>query len=160
MVTTWARYSSVLAASAAALLLASASAGARQGTASPYATQIAAMRQARTLLETADHDYNGHRHNAVKLVSAAIHALQPPSTNTTHAKGTATKAASGTAKAQAATKGGNMTQAASDAQLKVAMGQIVVIQAQLSKATGTAPAAAVAELQKAVQELQTALSIK
>jgi hypothetical protein len=157
------RYSFAFVTAALALLAADGRLNAARAAAapSPYATQIAALRTARKLLESADHDYDGHRAAAVKLVSAAIHALRPPSSTGAHAKGNAAKGAARAAIAnQQQQQAPRMTQAASDGQLKMAMGQIAAVATQLSKASGTAPGAAVTELQKAVQELQTALSIK
>jgi hypothetical protein len=128
--------------------------------ASPFAQQVAALRQARELLIQADHDYKGHRAEAVKLVTAAIHALHPPKANGAH-KGTAKGAA---AKAHTAAKnasGNSMPQATSDAHLQQAMTAIATVQTQLAGAGGQgAASSAAASLQKAVQELQTALSIK
>jgi hypothetical protein len=128
---------------------------------SPFATQIGALRGARALLEQADHDYNGHRAEAVKLVSAAIHALRPPRANGAHGRPHAHTGAANTAAAKQAAKTGNsVPQAASDAMLKEAMGQIAAVQAQLAGAGAAAPAGVGTNLQKAVQELKTALSIK
>jgi hypothetical protein len=112
-------------------------------------------------LEDADHDYNGHRAEAVKLVSAAIHALRPPQTNGARGKAHPHSgvAKSGAAK-QTAKTGNSLPQAASDAMLRQAMGQITAVETQLSGAGGAAPSGVVTSLQKAVQELQTALSIK
>jgi hypothetical protein len=125
---------------------------------SPFATQIGELRAARALLEQADHDYNGHRAEAVELVSAAIHALRPPRANGAHA---GSHAHTGAAKNVAAAKAGNtLPQAASDAMLKQAMGQIAIVQAQLAGAGAAAPTGVGTNLQKAVQELKTALSIK
>jgi hypothetical protein len=125
---------------------------------SPYAAQINALKAARTLLHDADHDYNGHRAEAVKLVTAAIHALAPPQTTTTHAKGNAAKAGAGQQTAK--TTGNTVSQAVSDGMLKQAMTAIATVQTQLAGAGTGAPATAAAALQKAVQELQVALQIK
>jgi hypothetical protein len=163
MIRTWYRLSFVVvlclvaAASAPAVPPAKSSTAGGTGNAQPYAAQVAALRAARLLLEQADHDYKGHRANAVKLVTAAIHALHPPKANAT---GKAHAAKSGAAQTGAKTGGNTIPQAVSDAQLKQAMGQITAVQGQLTGAQGAAPAAAVTALQKAVQELQTALSIK
>jgi hypothetical protein len=131
--------------------------------ASPYAAQIAELRSIRTVLEQADHDYQGHRAAAVKLITAAIHALRPPKATTgahhqAHAgAGTANKGA--TPHAGAKSTGNSEPQAVSDAQLKQAMNALTVVQGQLASGSGNAATAAAA-VQKAVQELQVALSIK
>jgi hypothetical protein len=133
---------------------------------SPFEAQIEALRATRTILENADHDYKGHRAAAVKLVNTAIHALHPH-----HTAAASNAANKGTKAAPSVTKNGASTpkasrpamveaQAASDAQLKQAAGQLAVIQAQLAGASGAGAATAVAALQKAVQELQIAVSIK
>jgi hypothetical protein len=137
--------------------------GARANTAanSPFATQIGELRAARALLEQADHDYNGHRAEAVKLVTAAIHALRPPQANGAHSRAHAhTGATKNVAVKQTAKNGNSLPQAASDALLKQAMGQIATVQTQLAGAGGAAPGGAGTSLQQAVQELKTALSIK
>jgi hypothetical protein len=132
--------------------------------ASPFATQIAELRQIRTLLEQADHDYQGHRAAAVKLITTAIHTLHPPKPSTgqvrTRVAGTGTGAKQATPKV-GNNGGNNEPQAVSDAQLKQAMTALAAVQTQLAGAPGnTAATTAAAALGKAVQELQTALSIK
>lgn len=136
--------------------------GANGGT-SPFAAQIAALKQARELMIQADHDYKGHRAEAVKLVTAAIHELHPHhkgggATAKGAAKGATAKAHAG-AKNGAANTGNSVPQAVSDANLRQAMTQISTIQTQLAGAGGPGATAA-ATLGKAVQELQTALSVK
>jgi hypothetical protein len=129
------------------------------GSANPYATQIAELRATRALLEQADHDYKGHRAAAVKLITAAIHALHPPKPAAAQNRaraGTGTKP--GTTQAAKKT-GGNEPQAVSDNQLKQALASLTVIQGQLAAGSGNAATAAAA-VQKAAQELQIALSIK
>src|SRR5262245_49808902 len=73
------------------------------GSASPFAAQVAALHTARDLLVNADHDYKGHRAEAVKLVTAAIHALHPHHAKGAAAKGTGAKAAAAKAHGGAAT---------------------------------------------------------
>jgi hypothetical protein len=71
-------------------------------------------------------------------------------------------AGTGTGAKQATPKvGNNEPQAVSDAQLKQATTALATVQTQLAGAQGnTAAATAAAAVGKAVQELQTALSIK
>jgi hypothetical protein len=133
-------------------------------TASPYAAQVAALRQTRALLAQANHDYKGHRAAAVKEITAAIHALQPPRTTVAAPKRGPGKGGTPGPKTPGAKTGGktggNEPQAVSDAQLQQAITQLTTIQSQLASQTGTGPAAASAAVQKAVQELKTALTIK
>jgi hypothetical protein len=170
MVNSWSKCSLFL--SAAAVLgltmalspanaFAPASAAGKVATSSPYAAQIAELHAARTLLETADHDYKGHRAEAVKLISHAIHTLHPHKQSGAHAKGAKASAAKGaTAKPATAKGGNNMPQAQSDSQLKQAMAQVSAVQTQLAASKAAEAGTAAASLQKAVQELQTALAIK
>jgi hypothetical protein len=146
------------------------SAGAGAGAASAIETTVVALRQARTLLETADHDYKGHRASAVKHVSHAIHLLLEEkksiqgATHSGKASGgtaspAAKKVAAGAATPHVAKKvEGHMPQAASDAQLRVAMNQLAALQGQVAGLPGGAGAAA--SVQAALQELQVALTVK
>jgi hypothetical protein len=136
-------------------------AGARAAAAAgsaPFAAQVAELRQIRTVLEQADHDYQGHRAAAVKLITTAIHTLHPPK----HSTGQAKTHVTGTKTVSTTPKGGNNEpQAVSDAQLKQAMTALAAVQTQLAGTqSNTAATTAAATLGKAVQELQTALSIK
>lgn len=104
---------------------------------------LTALHQAKTLLDTAIHDYDGHRAKAVGEVHHAIHELSQ------HHKGTAPKAAA------TATTTPVETQAQSDMQLKQAL-QI------LSEVGGNIPKThkAVGHVQTAIEELNVALKIK
>jgi hypothetical protein len=133
--------------------------------ASPYEAQIAALHETRTLLENANHDYKGHRGAAVKLIGTAIHALHPHSSGSTQAKGNAAKGTTGSAKTGTTQHTSNKpavteAQAASDAQLRQAATQLAAIHSQLAAASGTGPTTAAAAIQKAIQELQAALTVK
>ncbi len=139
----------------------------RQGTgvaARPYAAQVAALRQTRALLQQADHDYKGHRAAAVKQITAAVHALQPPRTTVTAPKGGLGKGGTKGLRTPGAKTGGKTggkePQPVSDAQLQQAITQLTTIQSQLASMTGAGPAAASTAVQNAVQELKTALTIK
>jgi hypothetical protein len=128
--------------------------------AGPYAGVVAELKAIRAELQRADHDYKGHRAEAVKLITAAIHALHPPKTGASTAKPHVAGAKTGAAhNATAKSASPSMPQAVSDGILQKAMTQLATVQSQLSSGTGAAATAATA-LQKAGQELQTALSIK
>jgi hypothetical protein len=114
---------------------------------SPYAMQIHELHHVKILLEKADHDYKGHRAEAAKQVTAAIHALQAGYAHVKHPG--------------EGGKGGGEPQALSDAQLREAIDKVKKIQTQLSGALAdpAAKTAAIA-LSSAVSELETALTIK
>jgi hypothetical protein len=130
-------------------------------------TLAAELHATRTLLQNADHDYQGHRAMAVHHVGKAIHVLgghhhhtQTGSTN----KPTATPAV---VNPQAAAQAGNvqgvknpLPQEVSDAHLKQALQQLQTIQQQLANSTGKNHGQAAGELQNAIAELNTALKIK
>jgi hypothetical protein len=132
-------------------LLAASSGEARPGgkkkPPSPFATQITALEAANALLAKADHDYQGHRVKAMKLVHGAIHALK-----------VGAKAPKNPFKGPKGT--GGLPQDQSDALLKQAMGQITAVQTQLANVQDPRATAALTDLAVAVTELQTALKIK
>src|SRR5207245_2063296 len=99
-------------------------------------------------LEKADHDYKGHRVKAIEHIHAAIHALHP---------GTGAHKQAAPGKKPAATTGGNEPQKVSDGQLRQAVLHLKKVQDQLS---GEAAPKAVAAIQNAVKELETALEIR
>jgi hypothetical protein len=123
----------------------------KSATSANNAAVLATLHQVHTLLETADHDYDGHRAKASEEVKHAIHEL-----GGSHHHNTAIHAAIHIAGAVA--NGGNkmkMPQAQSDAQLKQA--------AQLlSTLGGHVPNThkAATHLQHAANEISTALQIK
>jgi chromosome segregation ATPase len=121
--------------------LANTKLAAPRGTAMPFATQIAELHQVATQLQNADHDYKGHRAKAVEEIHAAIKSLQP----------------AGHHHAQHATahKHNKEAQAASDAQLQQAVKELAAIETQLPPGSK-----AVASVQAAIGELNTALKIK
>ena len=145
------------------------SAGNGTNTNSLFSTQVAELNTTIKLLQAADHDYQGHRAQAVHDIHQAIHALHPTAN---HNKSSATggkvtgktvtgKTVTGktitaktvTAKSQGANK---EPQAVSDAQLKQAITQLNTVQGQLK----AAPPAALHSVQAAVKQLQVALTIK
>lgn len=124
-----------------------AAAAAASPTANPTVTTL---HKAKILLETAIHDYDGHRAKAVEEIHHAIKELAPHHTG--H-KATGTTAAKGTGAKETTTPG--ETQAQSDAQLKQALELLNGLNAkEISNAK------AVTHLQTAIAELNTALKIK
>lgn len=104
---------------------------------------VTSLHEAKTLLDTAIHDYDGHRAKAVEEVRHALHELAP------HHKGTAKAGAKG---GQANTTPGE-NQAQSDTQLKQAL--------KILSSLGETPSAkANGHIQTAITELNTALKIK
>jgi hypothetical protein len=111
--------------------------------ASPYAVEIKELHVIKVLLERADRDYKGHRAEAVKQISEAIHALSAGKKH--NGKGV---------------KGGNEPQALSDAQLRESIAALAKVQTQLV-ATGGAPAVLASEhIARAIKQLEIALTIK
>jgi hypothetical protein len=111
---------------------------------------LTALHQAKTLLDTAIHDYDGHRAKAVEEVHHAIKELSPHHNGVGH-KGAKTAAAATGAK-QTTTPG--ETQQQSDAQLK----QALEILSGLHQNQGNAKVGT--HLTNAITELNTALKIK
>jgi hypothetical protein len=115
----------------------------------PAAAQIVTeLRQVVHLLNEANHDYEGHRAEAVHLVHKAIHALHP------HHKHKATTKP--VVKAPAAKE----DQAKSDAQLKAAIQALQTVLTQLSSSNIAHHQKAAADVQAAINELNKALAIK
>jgi hypothetical protein len=110
-------------------------------------TTVTALHQAKTLLDTAIHDYDGHRGKAVSELHHAIHELTP------HTQHKATGAAKGNAaKGNKETTTPGETQAQSDAQLKQAL--------QLLSGLEVSNAKAATHIKNAIGELNVALKIK
>lgn len=110
----------------------------------PFATQVAELRQVRSVLEKANHDYKGHRGAAVNAITKAIHDLtgQKQTKKGAGAKATAKEA-----------------QAISDQQLKDAATALGVVQSQLSASTDPHAVKAIVHINKAVSELALALAV-
>src|ERR1700721_3053679 len=120
---------------------------------------VTALHEANTLLDTAIHDYDGHRAKAVGEVHHAIHELSShhhKSTNgaTTPAAKVAAKEAKPANGAATTTPGEN--QAQSDKQLK----QALEILSGLSGSLPKNHAKASGHVQTAIEELNVALKIK
>ena len=129
-------------------------------TSSLFSTQVAELNTTIKLLQAADHDYQGHRAQAVHDIHQAIHALHPTAKN----NNSSTKSGQVTGK-KSSVKGKNLAkgkgankepQAVSDAQLKQAISQLNTVRGQLK----AAPPAALNSIQAAVKQLQVALTIK
>ena len=111
---------------------------------------VAVLHQAHALLESANHDYDGHRAKAAEQIMHAIHALGHHHHHGQHAALQAAQQLAG------AIGGGAIKepQAQSDAQLKQA-GQL------LASLNGSVPNAKAAEhIQSAINELNIALKIR
>jgi hypothetical protein len=116
---------------------------------------ISELEQAKTLLEKADHDYDGHRAKAVGEIQVAIHALKP------HHTGKQGEHPTKTGEKPAKNGGGNKEpQEVSDAQLKKALGELQSIHKQLGSLKAEHHTKASTAVGKAIEELHTALKIK
>jgi hypothetical protein len=122
-------------------------AGATQTPSNPNAQAIVQLKQTRALLHKADHDYKGNRVKAMHEITKAIHALEG-----THGRHQPHPVKSG--------KSGGEPQSVSDAQLKLAITQLQTVQSQLGSSTTANVGVANAAISRAIQDLQTALSIK
>jgi hypothetical protein len=112
---------------------------------------VTVLHQAHALLQSANHDYDGHRAKAAEQVMHAIHALGH---HHHHGQHTALQAAQQIAGAFGGGGAIKEPQAQSDAQLKQA-GQL------LTSLNGSVPNAKAAEhIQAALSELNTALKIR
>lgn len=122
---------------------------------------VNALKTAHQLLVAADHDYNGHRALAAKEVHKALvemgHHKYPPTAQPGAAVNTTAGGAAAKKAAHASGQGaGHEAQAASDAQLRQAQ---QLLQGALSHINARHPKAA-ANLQAAIDEINTALTIK
>jgi|SRR5579872_3062398 len=118
--------------------------------ANAHSELVTALHQAKTLLDTAIHDYDGHRAKAVGEIHHAIHELTPHA----HHKHAAAPAAK--AEKPAATTIPGETQAQSDTQLKQALQILNGIGGQIPKNHTKAAG----HIQLAIEELNIALKIK
>jgi hypothetical protein len=99
------------------------------------------LHEIKLLLESADHDYKGHRVAAIREINAAIRDLGG------HAKGTG--------------GGGNREpQTLSDEQLKTAVADLAAIEKNLGASTHPQAATAAAAVAAAIKELNIALMIR
>jgi hypothetical protein len=152
---------------AAGLLVASPATTAPPASAARHAEihlLIAELHQAKKLLDTAIHDYDGHRAKAAHLVHSAIkeleehhkaHATQPGAPAAPAAKA-ANPAAPAAPKAEVTAA----DQAASDAQLKQAATLIQNVHSILANSSQSHHVNAATHLREAHGELKVALSIK
>jgi hypothetical protein len=109
----------------------------------PHAAQAAELHSIKLMLERADHDYKGHRAAAVRDIAAAIRELDPEHEGRGGGK----------------VPGGHEPQAVSDAQLREALKQLEAMHGHLGKKKGGHHKAA-AHLERAINELKTALQVK
>jgi hypothetical protein len=139
------------------LALAPAQADAGQGKKKKgVAELVAALHGTNALLARADHDYDGHRVKAMEHIHHAVHALTPKKSAASGAnagKGqAAAKAPRGKAKPE--------PQAVSDALLKEARQNLTAILQTLEAHKGKHALKAAAQVQLAIEELDTALKIR
>jgi hypothetical protein len=99
------------------------------------------LQEIKLLLESADHDYKGHRAAAVREISAAIR----------HLGGNAKGGGSG---------GNKEPQTLSDEQLKTAVADLAAIEKKLGASTHPQAANAAAAVAAAIKELNIALMIR
>jgi hypothetical protein len=145
-------------------LLGSTAVSGHKARAAQTAVAVSELHRIKGELERADHDYQGHRAEAVKLISAAIHSLVPHAATSTAAKTPhPTKATAATARPKKTTTvtgtKNKLPQATSDAILRTAIGQLNVVKGQLA-GKGAAADTAAADVTKAIGQLETALAIK
>ncbi|HKI35613.1 MAG TPA: hypothetical protein VKA46_27400 [Gemmataceae bacterium] len=138
------RLAIVAAALTVALVLADPASAASNKGPSPFAAQIKELHDVKVLLEMANHDYKGHRAEAVKHIGHAIHALEMGHKHH-HGKGA---------------KGKGEPQALSDAQLKESIKVLNGVLAQLSGASGAPATKGAVHVVNAIKELEVALTIK
>jgi hypothetical protein len=117
------------------------------------------LHTAKKLLETAIHDYDGHRAKAVHEVHEAIKLLEEHHKAHAAVTGQPTVPSARPAQAQPAPQP-EITQAQSDAQLKQAATLIQGVETVLSTSSQTHHVKATAHLNDAVKELGIAVSIK
>ncbi len=141
-------FAAVVAALAGALLLVGPARA--KAVATPFEPQVKELHEIKLLLERADHDYKGHRAEAVKQLGEAIHTLHPGH-HANHKAGTGVKAAA---------KGKREPQALSDAQLRESVKALHAVHKQLEAAGGEPAAKGAAHVHKAIKELEIALKIK
>jgi uncharacterized membrane protein YccC len=121
-----------------------------KGTNSANSTLVTTLHQAKTLLDTAIHDYDGHRGKAVAELHHAIHELSGATNHKANGAAKNNKAAAG---AKQTTTPGE-TQAQSDAQLAQAVKLLEGLSGQVTNAK------AATHVQTAITELNAALKIK
>ncbi len=115
----------------------------------PYATQIVELHATAKLLHAAKHDYKGHRAQALHQIHLTVHILNPVHKKP-HLPATATPIR------PPASNNANEPQSVSDALLRQAHDQLIIIRGQL----GNAPPQALVAVRSAITQLETALAIK
>jgi hypothetical protein len=116
----------------------------------PYAAEITALRAVNALLAKADHDYKGHRVKAMADILATVKILHQAG-----GKGKGGKKLPG--KGLKKNPDPKLPQDVSDGYLVKAAKDLAGIQASLSKKGGKPSGAAVAEIAKAIKQLDLAL---
>ncbi len=125
--------------------------------------EITELRRIRTLLSHGDHDYKGHRVAAEKYITKAIHDLENHRNGVNKNGNGVNKNGKGIVNNPGNNNGNKVKkekQALSDQQLRVAISDLEVVHQQLKTKQGAHHIAAANSVQRAVQELKTALSIR
>lgn len=139
----------------------------KPGTQKHGAKEVLELHKAKSILEKADHDYDGHRVKAIGDIEKAIHALH-------HHSGTAGKSEKPTAskpetpatkpREKPEGKGGKEPQTKSDSELREAMQILVEVEKQLhqnhAKGGGEHHAKAAKDVERALEQLHDALKIR
>jgi hypothetical protein len=115
----------------------------------PNAQAIAQLQSTRALLHKANHDYQGYRAKGMHQITLAIHALE--GTKAPHQP---------KHKPGGGQTGGHEAQQVSDAQLAQAIQQLQAVETSLVGNANRHVAVANGHINKAIQDLQTALKIK
>ena len=115
------------------------------------------LMMARSLLQRGDHDYNGHRARAVKDINYALAALGHGNNGGMNGMSGARPSGNGANGANGARR---EPQAVSDGQLRQAIQMLNTVQTQLSSSGNSQHARVRVPVQRAMAELNTALTIR
>jgi hypothetical protein len=124
----------------------------------PAAQVVMQLKAIRTLLQGANHDYEGHRAKAVHEVTRSIHLLE--GTPLPKVAKVAKKTSTGGGAGVGGVGGVHEAQAASDMQLKQALTGLQTLQAQFNGSTTGVNGEVNTALTTAIAELETALKIR
>lgn len=142
-------------------------AGGRKSAPQPLVVVLQELKQARVLLDEANHDYDGHRVKALQDVRKATHTLKQalpakgPSKKPTHQGKQGQQHAKGSNQAQKKPKGNTEAQAVSDAQMRQAAQILRTVLGQLGTFPANAQTAQAAPLlHQAVREIELGLAFR
>jgi type VI protein secretion system component VasF len=118
------------------------------------------LRQARQLLKQANHNYQGHRVNAMKYITQALHALHPPKGKKPPQQPQGTGGQPQQA-SSSSSPGNAESQQQSDSQVRQAL---TLLQQSAGQLAGSRAAnryqLALSDIRQAIQEVQAALNVK